>query len=211
MQNQSTLQVDLSAVEQNCLAIRSHIGSECRLCVVVKADGYGLGALRLGSILAQHADMLAVYSADEAGVLLGGGVQSDILVLAAVYGIDRLHPLYRGITTSRVHLVVHGEDQLQAVLEMAGRFGSVINVQVKVDTGLHRGGCDAVEAKRVIETILADRRVALTGIMTHFASAVHDEKMTRMQHNQFGQVIESVESPLPANCVLHEANTAAMM
>jgi alanine racemase len=211
MQNQSTLKVDLSAVEQNCLAIRSHIGSECRLCVVVKADGYGLGALRLGSILAQHADMLAVYSADEAGVLLGGGVQSDILVLAAVYGIDRLHPLYRGITTSRVHLVVHGEDQLQAVLEMAGRFGSVINVQVKVDTGLHRGGCDAVEAKRVIETILADRRVALTGIMTHFASAVHDEKMTRMQHNQFGQVIESVESPLPANCVLHEANTAAMM
>ncbi len=209
MHNQSTLQVDLSAVEQNCAVIRSHIGSKCKFCAVVKADGYGLGAVRLGMQLAKHVDLLAVYSADEAGVLLGGGVQSDILVLAPVYSIDRLHPLYRGIVAQRVHLVIHGEDQLRAVLQMANRFGSVMNVQVKVDTGLHRGGCDAVEAKRVIETILGDKRVTLTGIMTHFASAVHNEGLTLMQHQQFDQVIESLDSPLPANCVLHEANTAA--
>lgn len=211
MQNQSTLQIDLSAVEQNCAAIRSHIGPECKFCAVVKADGYGLGAVRLANTLAKHADMLAVYSADEAGVLFSGGVQSDILVLAPVYGIDRLHPIYRGITTCRAHLVIHCEDQLRAILEMASRFGSVINVQVKVDTGLHRGGCDAVEAKRIIETILSDKRVALTGVMTHFASAVHDEAMTRLQHQQFDQVIESLDSQLPAVCVFHEANTAATM
>jgi alanine racemase len=211
MHNQSILQVDLSAIEENCAAIRAHIGSECKFCAVVKADGYGLGALRVGSFLARHADMLAVYGADEAGTLLGGGVQSDLLVLAPVYGIDRLHPLYRGIVTRRVHLVIHGEDQLCAVLQMATRFGSVINVQVKVDTGLHRGGCDAVEAKRVIQTILEDKRVVLTGIMTHFASAVHDEAMTHMQHKELDQVIESLGAPLPKNCVLHEANTAATM
>ncbi len=209
MHNQSTLQVDLWAVEQNCAAIRSHIGSKCKFCAVVKADGYGLGAVRLATKLAHHADLLAVYSADEAGVLLGGSVQSDLLVLAPVYGCDRLHPLYRGIMKRKVHLVIHSEDQLRSVLQMATRFGSVINVQVKVDTGLHRGGCDAIEAKRVIETILGDKRVALTGIMTHFASAVHDEEMTREQHKQFDQVIEPIKTRLPEHCVLHEANTAA--
>ncbi len=76
MQNQSTLQVDLSAVEHNCFAIRSHIGTNCKFCAVVKADGYGLGAVRIGSKLSNHANMLAVYSADEAGALLSAGIQS---------------------------------------------------------------------------------------------------------------------------------------
>ena len=140
MRNQSTLQVDLSGVAQNCRAIRSHIGSQCKFCAVVKADGYGLGALRLGSTLADYADMLAVYSADEAGALLTAGIRKDILVLAPVYAVDRFHPLYRGMMGGTVHLVIHGEDQLRSVLQMASRFGSVIRVQVKVDTGLRRGG-----------------------------------------------------------------------
>jgi alanine racemase len=209
--NQSTLQVDLSAVEQNCVAIRSHIGKECKFCAVVKADGYGLGAVSLGSKLAERADMLAVYSADEAGALLAAGIDADILVLAPVYSIDRFHPLYRGITTGKVHLVIHGEDQLKAVNQMASRFGSAIHVHVKVDTGLRRGGCNASEAGRVIGSILHEEQVVLRGIMTHFASAVHDAEMTRLQHTRLDEVLAPFSSNLPPSCLIHEANTAATM
>ena len=211
MRNQSTLQVDLSGVAQNCHAIRSHIGSQCKFCAVVKADGYGLGALCVGSTLADHADMLAVYSADEAGALLAAGIRKDILVLAPVYAVDRFHPLYRGMMGGIIHLVIHGEDQLQGVLQMASRFGSVIRVQVKVDTGLHRGGCDPKEATRLVHLILNDKRVSLTGIMTHFASSVHDAEMTRLQHDRLDQLIKPMASVLQPDCLIHEANTAATM
>jgi alanine racemase len=211
MRNQSTLQVDLSSVAHNCRAIRSHIGSKCKFCAVVKADGYGLGAIRLSSTLSQHADMLAVYSADEAGTLLAAGIRSDILVLAPTYDVDRFHPLYGGIMEGSVHLVIHGEDQLKAVMQMASRFGSVIRVQVKVDTGLRRGGCDPKEADRLIHLILNDNRLSLTGIMTHFSSAVHDEEMTRLQHSRLDQLIEPLATVLQEDCCIHEANTAATM
>ena len=209
MHDQSTLHVDLSAVEHNCFVIRSHIGPQCKLCAVVKADGYGLGAVRVGSILANCADLLAVYSADEAGILLNAGIRTQLLILAPVYGIDRFHPLYRGIASGTVHLVVHGEDHLKAVQQLATRFGLPINVQVKVDTGLRRGGCDADEAMRVLGTILKDKRVKLSGIMTHFSSAVHDEEMTRLQHKRFDGAIDPFVSQLPPDCLVHEANTAA--
>ena len=209
LRNQSTLQVDVTAVEQNCRAIRSHIGPECKFCAVVKADGYGLGGVRLGSVLSDHADMLAVYSDDEAGSQLAGGVRGDILVLAPVYTIDRFHPLYRGIIDGRVHLVIHGKDQLNAILQTATRFGTPIKVQVKVDTGLHRGGCDEAEASRLIHLILQDKRVVLTGIMTHFASAVHDQEMTQLQHDRFDRLLTPMRSVLPKSCIIHEANTAA--
>lgn len=209
MHDQSTLHVDLSAVEHNCLVIRSHIGIRCKLCAVVKADGYGLGAVKVSSILANCADLLAVYSADEAGILLNAGIRTQLLILAPVYGIDRFHPLYRGIASGAAHLVVHSEDHLKAVLQLATRFGLPINVQVKVDTGLRRGGCDADEAKRVLGTIFGDKRVNLSGVMTHFSSANHDEEMTRLQHKRLDYAIGPFISQLSPDCQVHEANTAA--
>ena len=66
----SNVQIDLGAIDRNCTVIRNHIGNHCNICAVVKADGYGLGAVRVASRLAQTARMLAVYNPDEAGELL---------------------------------------------------------------------------------------------------------------------------------------------
>jgi alanine racemase len=113
-----------------------------------------------------------------------------------------------------VHLVVHGEDHLQALQSLAGRYGTNIHVQVKIDTGLHRGGCELETAKSLIETIQRPARKAslrLTGLMTHFISAVHDEELTRLQHDRFDAVLHSLSTPLSPTCMVHEANTAAMV
>ena len=49
------VQIDLNAIDQNCVAIRRHIGEKCGFCAVVKADGYGLGAVRVASRLSNYA------------------------------------------------------------------------------------------------------------------------------------------------------------
>ncbi len=203
------MNIDLGAIHQNCGAIRSHIGNRCHLCAVVKADGYGLGALRVASQLQQHSDLLAVYSPEEAGELLIGGIKTPILILAPIHTVDRHHPVYRGLTQGLVHLVVHGMDHLRSLILFSKHHKIEINLQVKIDTGLHRGGCALNEAKTLIESIIHQPSLYLTGLMTHFASAVHDEKLTRLQHDRFKKVIQSLSVPLPRTCFVHEANTAA--
>jgi len=207
----SAVQIDLGAINRNCSVIRTHIGNRCQLCAVVKADGYGLGAVKVATELQKHADLLAVYSADEAGDLLVSGVSTPILILAPVYDFDRFHPIYRGLNRGTIHLVVHGEDHLHALDALASRFGITLHVQVKVDTGLHRGGCCLVDAERLITTIRMNRNFTLTGVLTHFVSATHDEALTRLQHDRFSEVLNSLQVPLSPSCVVHEANTAAMV
>lgn len=206
----SVLNIDLGAIEHNCRAIRTHIGNQCHLCAVVKADGYGLGALKVASKLQQHSDLLAVYSPEEAGELYTGGIKAPVLILAPVHSVDRLHPMYRGLVQGAIHLVVHGRDHLHSLISLANRNGIALNVQVKIDTGLHRGGCEMDEAKAIIETILHQPLMNLTGLMTHFVSAVKDEELTRLQHDRFDKVLQSI-SPPPNSCFIHEANTAAMV
>jgi len=210
----STVHIDLGAVENNCNVIRNHIGVQCGLCAVMKADGYGLGAVRIAPRVGRIADLLSVYSPDEAGELLAAGITTPILILAPVHTIDRFHPVYRGLSSGLVHLVVHGEDHLRALQSLAGRYGMRLNVQVKIDTGLHRGGCERDDAKSLIETIQQPLRKAglqLTGIMTHFISAVHDEELTRLQHDRLDSVLRSLATPISSTCMVHEANTAAMV
>ena len=48
---------------------------------------------------------------------------------------------------------MHGEDQLESLVALSSRYGLKLNVQVKIDTGLHRGGCEMGEAKSLIEAI----------------------------------------------------------
>ena len=205
----SVLQIDLGAINHNCAVIRTHIGNQCKLCAVVKADGYGLGAVRVTSQLQRHADLLAVYSPSEAGELLAAGIHTPILILAPVHSVDRFHPIFRGLSQGLIHLVVHGEDHLESLKSVTSRYGMKLNVQVKIDTGLHRGGCEMAEAKSLIEYILKHSNFNLTGLMTHFVSAVQDEVLTRIQHNRFEEVIQTLDIPLPPNCMIHEANTAA--
>ncbi len=205
----SVLQVDLSAIDHNCTVIRTHIGNQCKLCAVVKADGYGLGALRVASQLQQHAALLAVYSPEEAGDLIVGGIAKPILILAPVHSVDRFHPIYSGLAQGNVHLVVHGKNHLDSLEILAKRERITLNVQLKIDTGLHRGGCDMSEAKSIIERIWNHSAFRLSGLMTHFISAVQDEELTRLQHDRFDCVLRSLEISLPTECFIHEANTAA--
>jgi len=207
----STIQIDLGAIDHNCTIIRGHIGSDTHLCTVVKADGYGLGAVRVASRLRHSADLLSVYSQDEAGELLASGIDTPVLILAPVHAIDRLHPVYRGISSGIAHLTLHGEDHLQSLLNIANRYSTCLNVHVKINTGLHRGGCDIEEALDLIERVMTHRRLRLTGVMTHFVSAVHDEALTRLQHDRLDQVLRSLPMQLPPTCMIHEANTAAMV
>ena len=208
MHDASSLHVDSAAIARNMATLRRIVGPGVGICCVVKSNAYGLGATHVAPLLeSSGATMLAVYDANEAAVLLGLGLQVPLLVLAPVRDLPLDHPLQAALGRGLVHLVVHGLEHLRCVARLADAIGAPLPVHVKIDTGLHRAGCTLDEAPRVLTAALADRRLRLAGVLTHFADATGDEETARRQHDLLGAFV----TELPGNCLVHEANTVAAL
>ena len=77
--------VNLAAIERNVARLRRELAPGVALCAVVKADGYGHGALPAGrAALAGGAGWLAVVGAQEAAQLRAGGIEAPILLMGAL-------------------------------------------------------------------------------------------------------------------------------
>jgi alanine racemase len=77
--------VNLAAIERNVARLRRELAPETALCAVVKADGYGHGALPAArAALAGGAARLAIATAAEAQVLRAGGIDAPLLVMGAL-------------------------------------------------------------------------------------------------------------------------------
>ena len=110
MRSTSVIEVNDTAIEQNLAVVRQLVGPDCRLCPIVKADAYGLGAVRIARrLVVRQADIFAVYAPDEAAELLQHGIAADILILMPVTEIGRRDVLYRGLVSGRIHLTVHDD------------------------------------------------------------------------------------------------------
>ena len=215
----SRLDIDLSAIERNLGVVRAITGTEAAgaggaggnggggggggrarvsICAVVKQDGYGLGAARIAKRLVGSGgggtggDVLAVYALDEARALAEAVPNVPILVFAPVYGIDRTDPIYRHVAAGRLHLTLHNNDQLTALMEAAARIGSAIPVHVQADTGLSRGGSMPETARALVEKVVSSSRMKLAGLMTHFASPCCDDQFTREQAKLFREFVQGV-------------------
>jgi alanine racemase len=184
--------VDVGAIERNCARLAAAV-APARLCAVVKADGYGHGAVPAArAALAGGASWLAVATALEAQALRAAGLEGPLLVMGA------LSPAEVAIAAGASADVVAWREEFVAALP-AG-----VGVHVKLDTGMGRLGTrDPDEASRVAAAA-GDR---LVGAMTHFATADEDnQSFVDEQLARFSDWISRHPGPL-----VHAANSAAAL
>lgn len=195
--------VNVAAIERNVARLRGELRDGAALCAVVKADGYGHGAVPAAhAALAGGAMWLAVATAGEAAQLRAHGIDGPLLVLGA------LSPGELDVALgARADVVAWREELVAAV---AARGGG--RVHVKLDTGMGRLGTrDPQEATRVADAAAAQPGVELVGAMTHFATA--DE----LGDDFFGEQLERFAAWAPAlrerhrGLILHTANSAALL
>jgi alanine racemase len=157
--------VDLDAIAHNVWLLREHAGS-AQVMAVVKADGYGHGAVAVGrAALAAGAAELGVATVDEALALRREGVSSPVLAWLHVPDTD-----FGPALEADVQVAVSSVRQLGEVLDAVERTGRTATVTVKVDTGLNRNGVSAVEYPEVLAVLRraqADGAVRVRGIMSH--------------------------------------------
>jgi alanine racemase len=201
--------VNLAAIERNVGRLCGLLTGGAGLCAVVKADGYGHGAVAVaGAALAGGARLLAVATAGEAEQLRAAGVQAPILVMGALS--DEELPV---AVAAGAELVAWSERFVSQVTRFAGqaRHSGRARIHVKLDTGMGRLGTrDPDRALRVAEAVAAAPALELAGAMTHFACADEDPEFTTAQLARFDPFVRALRERRPG-IVVHAANSAATL
>lgn len=212
MLNTSTLHIDLGAVDHNAAVVRealaSHADPPAKLCAVIKADAYGLGAVRVAHRLEKSGvDMFGVYTLAEAMELLAASVRTPVLIMSPVRSIADSDTLYRAVSHGRLHFSAQSLEQTEALGKQADRFGVEIPLHVDVNTGMNRGQAAPAEALDILRFAAAHRRLIVAGVSTHFSSADRDADVTRRQMERFQDWLTEAGNLIPPKALLHAANT----
>ncbi len=200
--------VDLRAIAHNVREVRRVIGDTKRLMAVVKADGYGHGALEVSLVaLKNGADALGVSSPEEGQALREAGIQAPIFVLGL------FEPGEEGrIVEGQLTQTVTSIDELRALDRAAARGRKIIPVHLKVETGMGRIGVPPDEAPAFVRRVFEYKNIRLAGIYSHFANANHRGKdFTRHQLLLFNQMISRLANEGIQVSLKHIANSAAVL
>ena len=198
--------VDPGKIEQNMREICSALPEHVRALAVVKADGYGHGALQTArAAIHGGASMLAVASVDEGTALRDAGIRIPILVLGAVTGYD----VKQGVEAGLIQTVC-SPDMVRMCESAATETGKQTEVHLKIDTGMGRIGIRTEKEKeQVMKTLQECPHVKLSGAYTHFADADGGEDGERYTEQQFRRFLELTDG-LPEDVIRHCCNSAAI-
>jgi alanine racemase len=200
--------VDLDAVAAN-VATMAAVAAPAVLCAVVKADGYGHGAVPVArTALAAGASWLAVAMAGEAVMLRAAGIDAPVLVLSEPSPAELDAAVALGLCAT-----VYTEAGIQGLARAVARAGAEpLAVHLKVDTGMHRVGADPADALALAAAVAERPELVLEGLWTH--CAVADEPghpFTAVQARRFDAVVAQLAAAGRQPPLIHAANSAATL
>jgi len=204
----SWLEVRLDHIVNNVREIKKLIGPEVRMLAVVKANGYGHGALAVSlAAIRGGADLLGVGSPQEGIELRKGGISNDILVLGGCLA-DQVTPV------SEFDLI-QGVQNIELLLELereGQRSGKPIRVHLKVDTGMGRLGFGLEEIKNIYSTISKMKYIKMEGIFSHLATAdAENPSFSQVQINRFQLLKEELGQKGTGILLWHICNSVGML
>lgn len=201
-------EIDVAAARDNA-ALLHRMCAPARLCAVVKANGYGHGAVDIArAALEGGAEWLAVALVEEGVELRDAGISAPILLLSQPSPDGVEEAVLQGLTPTLYRL-----DGVDAAERAAASQQRVAAVHLKVDTGMHRVGVDPTEVLVLARRIASSTHLALEGLYTHFPVAdEHDQDdFTAAQVDQ----LEKVRSELAAAGIepplVHASNSAGAL
>ncbi|MDH2413559.1 alanine racemase [Nocardioides sp. CER19] len=205
--SRAELVVDVAAIRHNIRRLGEFTATP--VMAVVKADGYGHGMLPAARA-AREAGVpwLGVATVDEALALRDDGDAGRVLCWLTVPGDDLMPPVARGID-----ITAYTVDELDRIAEATQRAGRKARVQLKIDTGLSRGGSTLASWPDLVARARAGEETGtwtVTGIWSHFSSSeVPDDPANATQEKLFREALDLADEAGLRPEVRHLANSAA--
>lgn len=205
----TVMEVNLRSIVDNFNLYRSKLKAGTGLIGMVKASGYGIGALELSKTLqSQGASYLAVAVIDEGAELRRGGITMPIIVMNPITNN------YKALFTNRLEPSVFCIRELEMLISEAKRLGITdYPVHIKLDTGMHRVGFLADEIPQLLSILNSQRQVKASTIFSHLATSdcLDLDSYTEGQLQAFREMSDSIISGLPYRPKRHVLNTAGIM
>jgi alanine racemase len=200
--------VDLRAIGNNIAKIRKRIGRKKDIMAVVKADGYGHGAVEVSlSALENGANCLGVALPEEGEQLRKAGIVAPITVL----GLIQPEEAYKVVDLD-LEQAVCSLEVAEALDQIASNAGVQINVHIKVDTGMGRVGVQPEDALAFVRRMGRFKSLKMKGIFTHFSCADElDKTFARKQIEIFDGLVREIEASKVKIPKKHVANSAAIL
>ena len=169
-----TAEVSLEAIENNIRSMAGIISPGTKILAVIKADGYGHGALQVAVRLEQMDCVFgyATATAEEAFKLRNDGIRKPILVLGYTFPDN-----YEDMIRLDIRPAVFKKETARQLNEAAASVGRTCRIHIKVDTGMSRIGvpCNEEGIETALEISSYDR-LSVEGMFTHFARADEPDK-----------------------------------
>jgi alanine racemase len=202
-------EVSLPALRHNFRTVQRHIGKSVAICAVVKADGYGHGAVECSRALEQEgAEWFGVTSLDEAIPLREAAIRGRILLMTGFWRGEEEEIVRLGLTPT-----VWEPGQIESLELAAKRVGVAQHaVHLKVDTGMGRLGVAPEDLPGVCRALKSSPHLFMEGLSTHLsASEVLDAPSVQEQLQSFETVRRFLRNEGFDPPIVHAANTSAVI
>lgn len=204
--------VDPGAITANARSLRRCLEPTTNLMAVVKADGYGHGAVPIAKAAqAGGASCFGVATLAEGLELRQAGIQAPILVLGNLTTAEEL----RSCLAWELMPTISGMREALLCQNLASGSGRPFALQLKLDTGMARLGADWQDGPRLVAAIRDLDAVHLAGVYSHLACAdapPHtDDGLTAQQQDRFDRVLQALEQQNLAPGCRHLANSAGAL
>lgn len=199
-------EIDMDAIVGNFDAIRSFVPADKRLMSVIKADGYGHGAVPIAKALQNKADFFGVAMLDEALELRRNGIENPILILGYTQPA-----LFSVLVKYDIRPAIFRLSDAEKLNAAAAACGRVASLHIALDTGMSRiGYAVSDESVAEIEKIAELENVRIEGIFSHFAKAdSHDKSYADLQRSRYRAFVTRLEQSGISIPLRHLFNSAA--
>lgn len=203
--------VHLDNLCRNIEAARKKIGPRPKICVPVKADAYGHGAVAVSRrVLDAGAEYLGVAGAAEGAGLRAAGITAPVLLLSQAQP-EQL----AGMISLNLTPLVSDAEFIAEAARAAEQAKKKLAVHLKIDTGMGRLGCRPEEAASLAAKIAASKYLFMEGTATHLSVADSpdpaDAAYTKAQLRLFREAVASIASAGFDPGIVHAANSGGLV
>ncbi|MFA6670245.1 MAG: alanine racemase [Bacillota bacterium] len=201
------LEVNLDNLAHNIRQIKENVRPPASLMGIVKADGYGHGALEVSRVLIEEGvQRLGVAVLDEAIELRQAGIDVPILVLGYTPA-----ELFDKVLEYNITPTLYNYEDALKLSELASKKGDRAKVHLKLDTGMGRiGMLPGEDSIDTVSNIYKLQGIIIEGIFTHFSVAdERDKTYTREQYKKFIGFTDALKAKGIDIPLRHAGNSAA--
>jgi alanine racemase len=184
LKNKGILTIDLNAVVYNYNVLRAQAAQGARVAAVVKANGYGLGSVAIGKVLAKAGCRDFFVSSFEEGLVLRSALKEPrIYVLNGFYGsVAEAYAEHNLIPALGSFLEIEDYRKLAAKLDR--KLDAFLSFNIR----MNRLGLGKVETEKLIGDKSLLEGINISGVLSHFACADEDNPINDEQHEIFEKI-----------------------